>query len=376
MHRIVFWQNIISPHQLPYIREITTFAGIKEVVLVVSESLQESLALQGWKQPSTGSVKVLVNPDSTVIAQLLKQEPQQTVHILGGIRLYPYTSLVFSARSRYGFRCGVVAEGADHRGLKGSLRYLIYSIDYLRYRNLIDFILSMGENGKDWYHRVGWPHEKIFPFAYVTDFSSCESVCLQTELNVHEKIQLLYVGQLIHRKGADILLRALSLLETTHNWHLMIVGGGECDDRLRNLSNKLDLSSRTSFLGVVPNPEIHKLMSDSDFLVLPSRFDGWGAVVNESLMCGTPVLCTDTCGSKDLLMNPLRGEVVPSDNVEKLANAIKKRINKGHLTYHDRIQIKTWTKNISGSSVANYVMSVLEHLYYGGLRPIPPWMNH
>lgn len=374
MKRIVFWQNIISPHQIPYIRELVTLAGVEEVVLVVSESLTEDLAKQGWVGPYTGSVTVLVKPDSKAIAQLLRQEPQQTVHILGGFRLYPYVPLVFSARRRHGFPCGVVAEGADNRGCKGLLRYVVYSIEYLRYRHLVDFILAMGVNGKNWYCRVGWHAEKIFPFAYVTDSPTYEPDSLQSNKKAAGKIKLLYIGQLIHRKGADVLLRALAALGPRHDWHLSLVGTGHMDLELSGLVKQLGLTSQTSFLGAIPNPKIHDLMVDSDLLVLPSRFDGWGAVVNEALMCGTPVLCSNMCGAKDLLNNTVRGEVLLASDVEKWADALCRWIGKGNLTYHDRNQIRAWSRNISGTEVAGYLVSVLNHVYFENPRPIPPWM--
>ena len=43
--------------------------------------------------------------------------------------------------------------------------------------------------------------------------------------------------------------------------------------------------------------DIPHLMSSADCLILPSRHDGWGAVVSEALMVGTPVICSDACGS-------------------------------------------------------------------------------
>ena len=43
--------------------------------------------------------------------------------------------------------------------------------------------------------------------------------------------------------------------------------------------------------------KIGNTIYQADNLVLPSSHDGWGAVTTEALMVGTPVICSDTCGS-------------------------------------------------------------------------------
>ncbi len=50
-------------------------------------------------------------------------------------------------------------------------------------------------------------------------------------------------------------------------------------------------------------------MDKCDLLILPSIFDGWGAVVNEALGRGMRVLCSNGCGSSVLLDGEQRGSV-------------------------------------------------------------------
>ena len=57
--------------------------------------------------------------------------------------------------------------------------------------------------------------------------------------------------------------------------------------------------------------------------MLPSRFDGWGAVVNEALMVGTPVICSDRCGASDLIENGRNGYVFEAGN----ARALRERLH-------------------------------------------------
>ena len=120
---------------------------------------------------------------------------------------------------------------------------------------------------------------------------------------------------------------------------------------------------------------MHKLMCDSDLLILPSRFDGWGAVVNESLMCGTPVICSHRCGAKDLLMESWRGEIVPSCQPADWTEAMQRWISKDSLLSTERKRIQEWSRCISGRQLASYFNSILDHLYLDGSAPVPPWMK-
>lgn len=46
--------------------------------------------------------------------------------------------------------------------------------------------------------------------------------------------------------------------------------------------------------------EIPSILSNQDILILPSIYDGWGAVVNEALQSGLYVISSNQCGAKDL----------------------------------------------------------------------------
>ncbi|MFX9050260.1 glycosyltransferase, partial [Acinetobacter baumannii] len=58
-----------------------------------------------------------------------------------------------------------------------------------------------------------------------------------------------------------------------------------------------------------PYSQAMALLAQSDVVVVPSRHDGWGAVVNEAIGYGIPVVCTDRCGSLDMVTRPRLGTV-------------------------------------------------------------------
>ena len=111
---------------------------------------------------------------------------------------------------------------------------------------------------------------------------------------------LIFVGQLIPRKRLDRLLRALAAVRST-DWVFRIIGDGSERRSLEKLALELNLLRRITFTGALDNGAVRNELANADLFVLPSRWDGWGAVVNEALMSGTPVICSSYCGAADLI---------------------------------------------------------------------------
>jgi glycosyltransferase involved in cell wall biosynthesis len=183
------------------------------------------------------------------------------------------------------------------------------------------------------------------------------------------------MGQLIPRKGLDILIKSLKRL-SVQNWMLDIYGSGPSLQDLIKLVNDFELQNKIHFRGSIANSETRGIYSDYDLLLLPSRFDGWGAVINEALMSGTPVLCSDTCGAKDLVTASGGGAIFHSESISSLKAELETIITKGKPTEDQRSKLIDWSKSIEGSSIAKYFIDIAE--YMSGqtpVRPLPPFLN-
>jgi glycosyltransferase involved in cell wall biosynthesis len=231
-----------------------------------------------------------------------------------------------------------------------------------------DFILAMGSQGAEWFRNCGYSGETVFPYAYITEKPApCERQRVDSP-----DFRLLFVGQLIHRKGIDVLLRALAGLKGV-NWRLDAVGGGKEENTLRRLAAVSGIDERVDFAGPVAYSRIGEYMSRADLLVLPSRFDGWGAVVNEALMAGLPAICSDRCGARDIVQASRSGSVFRSESVESLAKALAAAISKGKRTFELTEKTRCWSERLEGPCGARYVLAVMEHVYRGGPTPVPIW---
>jgi glycosyltransferase involved in cell wall biosynthesis len=115
-------------------------------------------------------------------------------------------------------------------------------------------------------------------------------------------------------------------------------------------------------------------MAEADMLVLPSRFDGWGAVANEALMAGTPVVVSGACGASDLVRSEEAGRVVAAGSVGSLSAGLAEMIAKGRVGIEERRELRRWARGaISPAAGAGYLMRILSGGEGREARPSPPW---
>ncbi|MHB9131979.1 MAG: glycosyltransferase [Armatimonadota bacterium] len=367
--RLVLWMNIVSPHQSAVIRALAD--RVKEVVLVASEEMTADRTAVGWQAPDLGKADVVIAPSKAEISILSRQSPRESVHLLGAARLQPLGKLAFKSAKQAGARIGMISEAADHRGWRGVGRRMKYVAERFTTGQHIDFIFAIGQLGMRWFRQCGYPIHRLFPYAYFVD----PLPIMTTPPRRGRAVELIYLGRCAPGKGVETLLQALARCRE-QDWRLTVVGDGPLRQAWENLTAILLPPSQVDFLQALPNTEARQLLASKDILVLPSDGkEGWGAVVNEALMCGVPVLCSDACGAADLLEDPWRGAVFPAGSISALTVLLDRWIAAGKTTPASRTRIAQWSQCIAGDAAADYVLAVLNHVYNGAARPRPPWLG-
>jgi glycosyltransferase involved in cell wall biosynthesis len=330
----------------------------------------ERVAL-GWSVPDFGLARITIASESSG-GLALTQYRQDAIHVLEGIRGCSMVRNVLPLLWKRSARVGIISESADARGLKGGLRRIAYTWCGVRHAADIDFLLAMGSQGVGWYRKCRFPESRIYPFAYTTDSKGPCEVPLRG--NRDSSFALVFSGRCIGGKGVPILLRALSAIRA-NRWTLTVIGDGPALSDWQGLADELGIANRCRWLGGLPNSAAIARLQHADILLLPSTGkEGWGAVVNEALMQGVPVLCSDRCGARDLLAATWRGEVFKAGSVESLRDVLARWISRGTRTPELTQRIRAWSRCIEGESVADYFAAVLRHVYNGAPRPIAPWL--
>lgn len=368
--RILFWQNIESQHQSSYIRALAADKK-HEVILVTQDDIPAWRVEMGWKKPDYGFVSVVHRPDKKTIKRLVSEKKNDSTHIFTSLGVYPMVHYAFTQCPER-TNIGIISEAHVWKGAKGPLRQAVGKYRAYRYGKKINFILAIGTLGYRWFRMCGFPPKKIYPFGYFVEEDLVVSANEPNQNNRSASFRIGYTGQLIHRKGLDLLIKALAGLKE-QEWVLDVVGDGEKRIELKNLCNTLDIADRVIFHGSKSNLEAVQLMQKLDLFVLPSRWDGWGAVVNEALMCGVPVVCSDLCGSADLIGDDRIGELFEAGNILSLRSVLLKRINNGKKTKSMVGYINKWSESIGGMCAADYLLSIIDASASGKPKPLPPW---
>jgi glycosyltransferase involved in cell wall biosynthesis len=136
------------------------------------------------------------------------------------------------------------------------------------------------------------------------------------------ELSFLYLGSLSKRKGTDILLSAFAeLVVQNPKAGLILVGRDSNDFDYPRMAERLGIAGQVLFRGTVQSDLIGHVLSCAQVLVLPSRFDGWGMVINEAASAGKAIIATSSCGaSYHLIEEGRNGYMIQSGNVKALAD--------------------------------------------------------
>ena len=179
-------------------------------------------------------------------------------------------------------------------------------------------------------------------------------------------LKVIFIGNLIPRKGLDTLLRALAHLPL-QTWSLMVIGNPEIDMRysraMVRLCADLGIEGQVHFLGYRSSREVTALLEDGHLLAVPSQDEGFGIVYLEAMGYGLPPLASAAGGAKDLIRHGENGYLVQPGDVEGLVALLQKLHNdRDHLTHLSLAARCTYASHPSWSQSAALVRSFLKNL--------------
>ncbi len=129
-------------------------------------------------------------------------------------------------------------------------------------------------------------------------------------------LRILFMGQLIRGKGADLLVDSLRQVKCP--WKACIAGDGRDRAMLESLCSQYGLQGKVEFPGWVNDPE--RLLGESDVLVFPSRWqEPFGLSGAEAQAHGLPVVAFDVGGVREWLQEDETGFIVPPFDTAALA---------------------------------------------------------
>lgn len=166
------------------------------------------------------------------------------------------------------------------------------------------------------------------------------------------------VGRLSHEKGNDRLLEACRMLKADgYDFRFWIVGDGPQREALEKQIGAYALESCVKLWGFRSNP--YPYMKAADFLVVPSRFEGFSTVVTEALILGKTVVTTPCSGMREQLGDSEYG-LITEDSADGIYSGIKKMLDDPQLLARYTAAARQRGKDFSKKNVLEQTESFFE----------------
>lgn len=176
---------------------------------------------------------------------------------------------------------------------------------------------------------------KIAPGIDTDHFAPVDATIIRESLGLTGKRVIVSVGRLVHRKGQDYLIEAMSaIVQEIPQAHLVLVGEGPYLEHLMKLVQKYSLVDYVTFIGRIHYAELPKYICLGDVFAMPSRsrfrgleVEGLGIVYLEASACGLPVIAGASGGAPDAVIEGVTGVVVDGEDSAAIAVAAINMLN-------------------------------------------------
>jgi len=181
-----------------------------------------------------------------------------------------------------------------------------------------------------------------------------------------EKI-VLFVGRLVHEKGAQVLVSAVPRVLDKVNAKFIIVGNGYMKDQLSDLARGMGVSHKVIFTGFLDDATLRGLQQCADVSVVPSLFEPFGIVALEAMAAGSPVVVSDTGGLSEIVDHDVDGVKIYPGSPESLSWGITRVLTDEeyarHLkaNAHKKVEEKYNWNTIAQQTKAVYEAVLNEH---------------
>ena len=182
---------------------------------------------------------------------------------------------------------------------------------------------------------------------------------------------ILGVGAIKPRKGFDISLQAFARVkEDVPDIEYHIAGDISSKafyDTLTKMISRLGISNDVHFLGEAGDDELDKLYQTADVFILTPRninnnFEGFGLVYLEAGARGKPVVASDSGGVPDAVLDGVTGLVVPENDVEATAKALKRVLTDEKLAEQLGANGRKRAKELSWDNIVKKIIEVYEEV--------------
>ena len=176
---------------------------------------------------------------------------------------------------------------------------------------------------------------------------------------------LLYVGRIESLKGLDLLVHTAAQIRNVDDidgMKVLVVGGDDGKshelDRIKKLTQELNVSNIFDFVGRVDQDELPMYYSAADVCVVPSFYESFGLAALESMACGTPVVASRVGGLSTVVKHGSTGYLQSWRCPEAFANSVEMIMSSQNLRDSMGIAARNQAETLGWDNVANHMIDI------------------
>ncbi|WP_427019111.1 glycosyltransferase [Pseudarthrobacter sp. P1] len=203
---------------------------------------------------------------------------------------------------------------------------------------------------------------KVLPLSNGIDAGNYE-LAPGEDIERHANPTVLFAGRLAEEKHIDVLIDAIAKVPADLNVHLEIVGGGEVKNALKEQTERLGLSGRVKFFGLVSDEELRKAYIQADVFAMPGTAELQSLVSLEAMSASTPVVLANAMALPHLVDEGVNGHLFTPMDSDDLAAKITKILR---LSPEDRAAMGAASHAMVARHGIQKTLDTFEDIYRGG----------
>ncbi len=173
-----------------------------------------------------------------------------------------------------------------------------------------------------------------------------------------QKNLIAYVGRVKKYKSIEHFVHVVAALQKERNISAVVVGDGDALDGLKALADQVN--AHITFTGFVSEDEKFKVYSEARVIVQPSVKEGWGLTAIEAQSCATPVVCADSPGLREAVLDNKTGYHYTYGDIDALKARVIDLLDDDTRWKQFSSAARKWAQNFSWDASADKFEAILK----------------
>ena len=305
--KVTFYSNFLTHHQVPFCLAMQKRLGddFKFVSTVKIFQWRLDLGFEDLDQKYDFVVRAYENDEQKEIAKKLAVDSD--VVIIGSTtdELIEERLKMDKLTFRYRARVFIFPDGGFWKTVANKDKMGLFYQRHIKYRkNKNLHLLCANAYGAKDFNSLGLYKDKTYKWGYFLENNIYDIDKLIEEKDKNEKMNIIWVARFIKWKHPEVVVRlAKSLKEQKYNFKIQMLGTGVLEESIRQTIKEQGLEDVLEVVGQVPSDKVKDYMEKANiFIGTSDSYEGWGAVINESMNAACAIVANKKMGSVPFLI--------------------------------------------------------------------------